>query len=67
MSDDRDTLLMLGRIDGKLDGLIASVVKQGVRHDALETRVRSVEGKQYWFTGVVAAAAALIGYIVPRS
>ena len=60
---DKDSLYeihrSIGRVEGKLDALIASVKASNDNHDGLETRVRKVEHKQYWFSG----AASVIGMV----
>lgn len=50
----------LGRIESKLesmDGRFKSGSEKYKEHDA---RLRKVENRQYWFTGIAAGAGALI-------
>jgi len=71
MALDRDELVMLGKIDGKLDGITAHLGRQDARIDALdkrfnermdgiETRLRDVEKKSA-VVGAVSASAVSVG------
>lgn len=55
---------MVGRIDGKVDMLIEQGRIQDDRAIALETRVRTVEGRQHWYAGVAAAISAGATYFI---
>ena len=53
---------IVGRIDGKLDSVINELTQITRRAEAIEVRLRSVEGKQHWYAGAAAALGSLIGY-----
>jgi len=68
---DKDELMLLGKIDGKLDGLAHHLSRQDVRLDALETRMqenhdsldarlRTVEQKAA-VAGAISGSAVSIG------
>lgn len=50
----------LGRIEGKLDELRASIDRQDERLDNHSSRLRAVENRQHWFLGIGALSAALV-------
>lgn len=53
----------LYRVEGKLD-LVIDILKQGgVKHDELEERVRKVESKLVYFTGISMALAFVFAKI----
>lgn len=56
MADD-NLYLLLGRIEGKLDGALQRQERQDAAVEALIARVSSVERSRSWFLG----AAAVIG------
>lgn len=71
MTIDKDILLMLGRMDGKLDSVTAHLVQQDARikdlgdkvdhnHTELDKRLREVE-KRSAVVGAVGGSAAGIG------
>lgn len=76
MENNNDTLVALGRLEGKLDVLVTMHSHQSVRIDGLEARTNKVEvdlagiaatraqGRDWIATGIalVAAAAALIPF-----
>lgn len=51
----------LGRVEGKLDSLIDLVKAQGVRTDAHDKRLSSLERWRTWSAGVGATVAGLLG------
>lgn len=54
----------LGQIEGKLDAFIKQMEIQDDRASKLESRVRSVENKQYWLAGVGTSIGAFITYFI---
>lgn len=46
----------LGRVEGKIDGILVAVTGMTTSHTLLDARVTKVENKQYWFAGLAAAA-----------
>lgn len=55
--------LMLGRMEGKLDSLIASHNESKADHDKLATRVSSLEKSRSWLMGAAATVGALSGIL----
>jgi hypothetical protein len=53
----------LGRVEGKLDALIASAALTLKDHEHLELRVSSVEKKVWYSSGLAAATAFLLGML----
>jgi hypothetical protein len=51
----------LGRLEGKIDAFIKQMEVQDNRATDLETRVRSVENKQYWMSGAGGILGAIAG------
>lgn len=58
----------LGRVEGKLDSLIAAVradiTERKMRDRELDARIRKVENRQYYFMGGGAVIGAALGYVV---
>ncbi|HKI62871.1 MAG TPA: hypothetical protein VKA31_11310 [Mariprofundaceae bacterium] len=54
---DKDVLILLGRIDGKLDDLKQAFTQHVIDDAKVEQRLRTVEKRQSYFLG----AAALLG------
>lgn len=57
----------LGRVEGKLDSLIAAVrediAERKVRDGEFDKRLRRVENRQYYFMGGGAVIGAALGYV----
>ena len=66
MSDLAEIQRSLGRVEGKLDTLIAQQTVQDDRATELEIRMRKVESKQHLYAGVAAAVGSIIAYLLPR-
>lgn len=60
MSMEKQELLLLGKIDGKLDGITEHLNKQDVRLDGIEARLRAVEQKAA-VTGAISGGAISVG------
>ncbi len=67
MEEDKQALMMLGRIDGKLDGIVrrldgldGRLDRVDVRMDGIDGRLRTVEKKAATF-GAVAGGAVSVG------
>ena len=50
-----------GRIEGKVDTFITQMGIQDARVTELEVRLRKVENRQHWYSGVAAGIGALFG------
>lgn len=51
----------VGRIEGKIDTFIEQMKAQDDRSTAQEVRLRKVENRQHWYSGVGATFGALLG------
>ena len=63
MESSNEILLALGRLEGKVDSLVA---RQKVIDDELdkhESRLRSLEQGKSWMLGAAAAVGALVTYL----
>lgn len=60
MTMEKQELLLLGKIDGKLDGITEHLNKQDVRLDGIEERLRAVEQKAA-VTGAISGGAISVG------
>jgi hypothetical protein len=61
MTIQSDLQRSVGRIEGKLDAFIKQMKDQDDRATDLEARMRGVENRQHWYSGVAAALGLLIG------
>ena len=59
-----DILLALGRLEGKVDALIAQQIRTQEDIDSLETRVRALEGSKAALLGRCTAVGAASSYLV---
>jgi hypothetical protein len=64
MDQDRDILLALGRLEGKMDALIAQQKRIQVDLDDLDMRMRRLEGSKAAFAGICTCLAAVASYLV---
>ena len=64
MEQDQSILLALGRLEGKVDALMAQHVRHQSDMDNLDDRVRSLEGHKAQLLGVCAAIASAASYLV---
>ena len=51
----------IGRIEGKLDTFLEQMKAQDDRTMKQEVRLRKVENRQHWYSGIGAAIGALLG------
>ncbi|WP_026868781.1 hypothetical protein [Inquilinus limosus] len=63
MAEDQNHTLLLGRVEGKLDMLIADVRKMAGQHSELETRVTALERWRYYVIGAAAAISFALQYV----
>ena len=63
-SHDEDIKYMIGRLEGKVDALIASVQKQHGDIQEHEKRIRVLETSKAWVLGWSSAAAILISVVI---
>lgn len=57
---ERDELILLGKIDGKIDHISRHLTQQDVRLDKIDERLRAVEQKAA-VTGAVSGGAMSVG------
>lgn len=57
---EREELLLLGKIDGKIDGISKHLTQQDTRLDGIEERLRTVEQKAA-ITGAISGGAISVG------
>ena len=63
-ANDEDIKYMLGRLEGKVDALIASVQKQNSDIQEHEKRIRILETSKAWVLGWSSAAAILVSLVI---
>ena len=59
-----DVLLALGRLEGKVDALIAQEVRTQEDVDRIDQRLRVLEGSKAMVFGACAAVGAIASYVV---
>ncbi len=59
-----DILLALGRLEGKVDALMAQQSRTQTDLDGLEDRVRILEGSRAILFGACAVIGSLVSYVV---
>jgi len=64
MPHDEDIKYMLGRLEGKVDSLIAGMKQQTQELQEHEKRIRVLETSKAWVLGWSSAAALLISVII---
>jgi len=61
---DKEILLALGRLEGKVDALIARQVIHDEELDRHDLRIRELEKSKSWMFGVAAAIGATVSIAV---
>ena len=56
----------VGRIEGKLDIFIDEMKDRDEASTALELRLRKVENRQHWYSGIVGTAGVVLGGLAGR-
>ncbi|EEE42875.1 hypothetical protein SADFL11_PLAS47 [Roseibium alexandrii DFL-11] len=64
MADNTETLLLLGRIDGKLDSALQEIQDLKATHSTHDKRLGSLERSRATLTGWAAAVGAGASYVV---
>lgn len=64
MNQDRDILLALGRLEGKVDALMAQQLRTQGSVDDLDKRVRHLEGSRALLLGGCTALASAASYLI---
>lgn len=63
-SESNEVLLTLGRLEGKVDALIAQQVRTQEDIDLLDTRIRALEGSKALMFGACTGIGAVASYLV---
>ena len=61
---DNEILIALGRLEGKVDALIARQAIHDEELDRHDKRLRELEQSKSWLLGVAAAAGAVAGFVI---
>jgi hypothetical protein len=61
---NEEILLALGRLEGKVDAMMASLRAQEQELKVLEKRIRELEQSRAWMLGAAAVISAIAGFIV---
>jgi len=61
---DKDIMLALGRLEGKVDALIQGQAAQGEKLNKHDERIRALEHYKAWIMGGAAAAGAVTSLLV---
>ena len=64
ISQDEDIKYMLGRLEGKVDSLIAGMKQQTQEIQEHEKRIRILENSKAWVLGSASAAAVIISITI---
>ena len=61
---DNEILIALGRLEGKVDALIARQAIHDEELDRHDKRLRELEQSKSWLLGVAATAGAVAGFVI---
>jgi hypothetical protein len=53
----------VGRMEGKIDGIVEMLTARNVRDESVDKRVSVVERNQAWYSGAAAAVGAIAAYV----
>mgnify|MGYP003141145499 CR=1 FL=1 len=62
MSSSDDLLLAIGRLEGKVDSILATMRQHGEEIDRLDLRVRRLEQSKAWMLGAAAVVGATTSF-----
>lgn len=65
MTGHDDLLLAIGRLEGKVDSILATMRQHGEELDRLDSRVRKLEQSRSWMLGAAGVVGALAS-LFPR-
>lgn len=54
---DRESLVLLGTLNGKMDAVLMQTAQLSTRLDAQDTRIDSLENSRSWMAGILAVIA----------
>jgi hypothetical protein len=66
MNETENILLILGRLEGKVDALVTAVGAHEEHAEKLEARVRSLENSRAWLIGAAAVVAGTVSLIIKK-
>tara|TARA_R110002096_G_scaffold358045_2_gene551209 strand:+ start:196 stop:405 length:210 start_codon:yes stop_codon:yes gene_type:complete len=61
---DNEILIALGRLEGKVDALIARQAIHDEELDRHDKRLRDLEQSKSWLLGIAAAVGAVAGFVI---
>ena len=62
MADQQDLLLAIGRLEGKVDSILATMRQHGEEIERIDNRVRKLEQSKAWLLGGAAVIGAVSSY-----
>ena len=62
MADQQDLLLAIGRLEGKMDSILATMRQYGEEIERIDNRVRKLEQSKAWMLGAAAVIGALSSF-----
>ena len=62
MADQQDLLLAIGRLEGKVDSILATMRQHGEESERIDNRGRKREQAKAWMLGAAAAVGAVSSY-----
>lgn len=64
MTANDDLLLAIGRLEGKVDSILATMRLHHEELERLDTRVRTLEHGRAWALGLAAAVSIIFSYAI---
>lgn len=64
MTSQDDLLLAIGRLEGKVDSILATMTHHGEELDQLDHRLRRLEQSKSWMLGAAAVAGAISSFFL---
>ena len=64
MTSSDDILLAIGRLEGKVDSILATMSHHGEELEKLDRRLRKLEQSKSWMLGAAAAVGAASSYFL---
>ena len=64
MAASDDLLLAIGRLEGKVDSILATMTHHGEELERLDHRLRKLEQSKSWMLGAAAVIGALSSYFL---
>ena len=64
MSTQDDLLLAIGRLEGKVDSVLATMNRHGEELERLDHRIRRLEQSKSWILGAAAVVGAISSFFL---